>query len=104
MLGLKKKKKSEEQETLALTPLQLVAKSPALWESEQAPSPKKAKDSSELNEDSELTRLNNLSRSMHAKISARAYEFHEERCRIGAPLQDWLRAEREVLALLEYED
>ena len=32
-----------------------------------------------------------------ARIALRAYELYEERCRIGADVQDWLRAEREIM-------
>lgn len=44
-----------------------------------------------------------LANGFETRITQRAYEIYEERCRIGASLQDWLRAEREVLAELEYE-
>ena len=37
------------------------------------------------------------------RIAARAYEIYEERIRLGASLQDWLRAEREVMAMMEFE-
>jgi hypothetical protein len=39
-----------------------------------------------------------------AKIAARAYEMYEERMRLGQSLQDWLRAEQEVLAMRHNED
>lgn len=35
-----------------------------------------------------------------ARIAARAYEIYEERIRLGVSLQDWLRAEQEVLAIM----
>ena len=39
-----------------------------------------------------------------ARIAARAYEMYEERMRLGQSLQDWLRAEQEVLAMTHNED
>ena len=39
-----------------------------------------------------------------ARIAARAYEMYEERMRVGQSLQDWLRAEQEVLAMRHNED
>ncbi len=35
---------------------------------------------------------------LQSVIATRAYEIYEERIRLGAPTQDWLRAEQEILA------
>jgi len=39
--------------------------------------------------------------NVEATIAARAYELYEERCRLGGPMQDWLRAEQEILAAVK---
>ena len=45
----------------------------------------------------------NQEADLRQRIAIRAFELYQERCRIGAQLQDWLRAEREILAMIEYE-
>lgn len=103
MLGLRKKSDSEKQDALAITPLQLVTQNAATQKSAKPRTIKKSKDSVGTDQTPELKRQVELNRSIHGRINARAYEIYEERSRIGGPVQDWLRAEREVLALMEYE-
>jgi hypothetical protein len=38
--------------------------------------------------------------TLHQQIAVRAYQLYEQRSRIG-PLDDWLRAEREIMAGLK---
>jgi hypothetical protein len=38
-----------------------------------------------------------------ARIAARAYEMYEERMHLGASLQDWVRAEQEILGIMHKE-
>lgn len=38
--------------------------------------------------------------TLHQQIAVRAYELYEQRSRIG-PLDDWLQAEREIMAGLK---
>ena len=44
-----------------------------------------------------------MNTNREVRISVRAYEIYEERIRMGAPLQDWLRAEQEIMTMMEYE-
>ena len=56
------------------------------------PKPKSATKTKELPTQSVL-----YYQEQRARIAGRAYEFYEERCRIGEDVLDWLRAEREIM-------
>ena len=53
--------------------------------------------SAQPNLHNEVSPNGSTSLAMDSRIAARAFEIYEERCRIGEAMQDWLRAEQEIM-------
>lgn len=111
MLGVKKNQRTQDRDITNVGSLKLVeqdssTKSEKLSQKNTAkPSQprKRAKISHPLPQDPVASWQKDRDEKLKARIASRAFEIYEERCLLGAPLQDWLRAEREVLAEMEYE-
>jgi Protein of unknown function (DUF2934) len=104
MVGFKKNQKSQKLDITNVGKLKLVEReAPSKKKASGAPPKKVAKKPSSVVPKVVPGKPGPLKQSTEARIARRAYEFYEERCRLGASLQDWVRAEREVLAELESE-
>ncbi len=103
MPGEKKKQRSQDLDITNVGKLKLVERGTATKKVKASPPKKSAKTPSPGSRKTVISSQVPLGKNLETRIAQRAYEIHEERCRIGAPLQDWLRAEREILADYELE-
>ncbi|MDT7041713.1 DUF2934 domain-containing protein [Candidatus Nitronereus thalassa] len=102
MVGFKKNQKSQELDITNVGKLKLVERGKSSTKKAGGATPKKgAPKSSAVAPKGQSKKPMVRKENIEARIAQRAYEIYEERCRLGASLQDWLRAEREVLAELD---
>ena len=104
MVGFKKNQKSQELDITNVGKLKLAEGGKSSTKKASGAAPKKgAPKSSAVTSKGQVKKPFARKENVEARIARRAYEIYEERCRLGASLQDWLRAEREVLAELDSE-
>lgn len=111
MLSFKKNQKSQDFDITNVGKLKLMEratsnkeKKPSQTKRTATPPPRKrGKNPSTLAQGLVVNPQGGRDEILKARIARRAFEIYEERCQLGASLQDWLRAEREILAEIEYE-